>query len=152
MQSAGLLSPRRCSALAHLVLPALLAVPPDRSAGSRPAAASPAPRGGESWATLGTGLPLPPAPSPASGPTERWPWPLVSGGSLAPPGGAHSTPVCCFQGQSCRNCITMKMQPALPSKRGAASVPTDSFTCLEVESVQYLAGSAELINLFNNDA
>lgn len=56
------------------------------------------------------------------------------------------------QGQSCRNCITIKMQLALPGKRGAASVPTDSFTCLEVESVQYLAGSAELINLFNNAA
>lgn len=57
--------------------------------------------------------------------------------------------MCPFQGLSCRNCITIK---TLPGKRGAASVPTDSFTCLEVESVQYLAGSAELINLFNDDA
>jgi len=76
-----------------------------------------------------------------------------SGGLLGPSwGGTHSTPVCRCRGQSCRSCITIKMQLALPGKCGAASVPTDSFTCLEVESVQYLAGSAELINLFNNDA
>lgn len=52
----------------------------------------------------------------------------------------------------CRSCIAIQMQPALPGERGAASVPTDSFTCLEVESAPYLAGSAGLINLFNNDA
>lgn len=54
--------------------------------------------------------------------------------------------------QGCRNCISIQMQLVLPGERGAASVPTDLFTCLEVESVQYLAGSAGLINLFNNDA
>lgn len=48
--------------------------------------------------------------------------------------------------------MNIKMQLVLPGRRGAASVPTDSFTCLEVESVQYLAGSAELINLFNNNS
>lgn len=54
--------------------------------------------------------------------------------------------------RGCRNCISIQMQLVLPGEQGAASVPTDLFTCLEVESVQYLAGSAGLINLFNNDA
>lgn len=135
--SEAMLSPAR---RAHLVLPALLTVPP---------ATVPALDWlllGEKilWATPRTDIALPPALSPASGSQHRGAlWPLL---------GTPSTPVCCFQQQSCRNCITIKMQLALPGKCEAASVPTDSFTCLEVESVQYLAGSAELINLFNNDA
>lgn len=119
---------------------------PSASPGSTPAASLQ----GKLQALLGTGIPVH-KPLLNRGTREGGCVPDVWGALWSLLGDTQH-PECHLQGQSCRNCMHIKMQLVLPGRRGAASVPTDSFTCLEVESVQYLAGSAELINLFNNNS